>query len=251
MNSWTLVGAIAISLTALLVVTGDYSKNHTNKVNNSEMSSEMRDTKNIRETNTTKADSDTTPNIGTNSSDRNTNLSENISPQNTGPKLRLESWRCYKEHGYQYVSGEVTNITNMRLENVMVVGKFQDFFGEFVKSDSAIVEYNPILPGQTTPFRTGTTSNPQIENCEIDFKYLMGGTISYITAESERLRRKSQVEYAQQLLNKLGYDAGDTTGYINDSTRKAIKSFQRAQGRRVDGEFDQNLLQTLKNISND
>ena len=167
--------------------------------------------------------------------------------QTYGPRLRIESWRCYHEHGYQFVAGEVTNISDRRLENVTVVATFRDGSGNFVKSTDALIDYDPILPDQTSPFEAGTTGNPAIERCSIDFKHLMGGTISYTTAERERDQQRDRIRRAQGLLNDLGYDAGPEDGLMGPSTRSAIEAFQRDKGFAVDGELDEDLLIRLVN----
>ena len=49
----------------------------------------------------------------------------------------------------------------------------------FVASDSALIEYEPLLPGQTSPFRVLTRYNPAIANCDIGFKSIGGAAIPY------------------------------------------------------------------------
>lgn len=95
------------------------------------------------------------------------------------PPLELQSWKCNKEHGYVFVEGEVKNVSDRSLKNVMVVGTFKTESGEHVKTEDALIDYNPILPGQTSPFKAGGTDNPQITNCNVSFKELMGGTIGF------------------------------------------------------------------------
>jgi hypothetical protein len=95
------------------------------------------------------------------------------------PPLELQSWRCGTEHGFIRVRGEVKNVSSAKLENVMVVGKFYTKSGDFVKSESALIDYNPILPMQLSPFEAIGTENPAISDCKISFKSLLGGSIAY------------------------------------------------------------------------
>jgi len=95
------------------------------------------------------------------------------------PSLEVQSWKCNTEHGYIFVEGEVKNVSNRKLENVVAVGTFRTKSGEHVKTEDALLDYNPILPGQISPFKAGGTTNPQITNCNLTFKYLMGGTIAF------------------------------------------------------------------------
>jgi hypothetical protein len=108
--------------------------------------------------------------------------------QSTGPLLEVQSWRCDHEHGYVFVRGEVKNISSNPLKNVVAVGHFRTKSGDLVKSETALLEYNPILAGQTSPFRAGGTGNPQIANCGLSFAYLMGGSVEY----TERQRKKDK-----------------------------------------------------------
>ena len=47
----------------------------------------------------------------------------------------------------------------------------------FLKTSSAIVEYNPIMPGQTSPFTVMDTGNPVISTEQTSFKEMMGGEL--------------------------------------------------------------------------
>ena len=91
--------------------------------------------------------------------------------------LELISMEIYREHGYIGAEGLVKNISDKSLDNVEAIVNFLDAKGNFVKFDDALIEYNPILSDQTSPFSVMTTDNPMIEKINIDFKYLMGGTI--------------------------------------------------------------------------
>ena len=73
--------------------------------------------------------------------------------------------------------GQVKNISSERLEAVEAVVEFYDSEGNFVKSDSALIDYNPILPGQTSPFSVLSTDNPAIKRYSVTFKFLFDGTI--------------------------------------------------------------------------
>jgi len=101
-------------------------------------------------------------------------------PAPTGPKLALLSAKGYESEygGYHYIEGEVKNISDESLKNVTAVGIWLDKDGTFIKSDDALIDYNPILPGQTSPFKTISTGNPAMEKYRVEFKTLFGGTLS-------------------------------------------------------------------------
>ena len=92
--------------------------------------------------------------------------------------LEVQSFRCYTEFSFAFVEGEVKNLTTRRLENVMAVAQWYTSEGTFITSDDALIDFNPILPGQTSPFKTFSTANPAMDNCTLSFKFLFGTTIS-------------------------------------------------------------------------
>ncbi len=95
------------------------------------------------------------------------------------PPLEIQSWKCDKEHGYVFVRGEVKNVSGAKLQNVMAVGEFRTKSNELVKTEEALLEYNPVMPGQTSPFEAGGMDNPEISSCNVSFKYLMGEPVAY------------------------------------------------------------------------
>ena len=92
-------------------------------------------------------------------------------------KLALLSSRGYDEHGYHIVEGQVKNISTESLKSVTANATWYDKADGFITSDDALIEYNPILPGQTSPFKTMSRTNPAMSKYSVEFKFLMGGTI--------------------------------------------------------------------------
>jgi hypothetical protein len=94
--------------------------------------------------------------------------------------LALISSRGYESEsgGYHYVEGQVQNLSTQALKNVTAVATWFDKDGGFIKSSDAIIDYNPILPGQTSPFKTITSGNPAMSKYSVEFKELLGGTLS-------------------------------------------------------------------------
>ena len=97
------------------------------------------------------------------------------------PTLWLEKgWNCSRSSSsYSKLEGQVTNRSSQPLRRVQVVVNYYATGKTFVTSDSALIEYDPLLPGQTSPFSVLTRYNPAIVGCDIDFKVSGGGTISY------------------------------------------------------------------------
>jgi len=96
------------------------------------------------------------------------------------PKLKLLDYNFNRENDYIITSGQVENISEENLENVEILVKFLDEDDNFIKSDSALIDYNPILSGQISPFEVITTDNPLIKRYSISFKDLLGGKINHI-----------------------------------------------------------------------
>ncbi|MCE5200531.1 MAG: FxLYD domain-containing protein [Armatimonadota bacterium] len=94
-------------------------------------------------------------------------------------QLQLKTWSWSSEsEDFVKVEGQVTNLTDEKLENVTAVASFYDSNGEFITSDDALIDYNPILPGQTSPFSVISRYNPAMKKAQIEFKELSGGTLS-------------------------------------------------------------------------
>lgn len=94
------------------------------------------------------------------------------------PEVRLINFRCSSEYGFTTTEGTVKNISDKPIQSLMVVGTHFATSGEFVKSDSAMVEYQPLMPGQTSPFKTMSTYNPMMAKCSVNFKRMFGGEVA-------------------------------------------------------------------------
>ncbi|MCI0421139.1 MAG: hypothetical protein L0312_18255, partial [Acidobacteria bacterium] len=110
--------------------------------------------------------------------------------------------------------GEVENTSGEKMESIQAVAKYYTASGDFVTSDDALVEYNPLLAGQRTLFKTITKGNPSIKRCNIAFKHFWGTEIRF---EDAKLRRKNdaaarnadpRLVEAQKILIRLGYETG-------------------------------------------
>jgi hypothetical protein len=93
------------------------------------------------------------------------------------PHLALLSSSASSAYGYHKVAGEVRNVSTESLRNVEAVVTWRDGSGRFITSDTALIEYNPLLAGQTSPFEVATRSNPEMQSYTVEFKLLMGGTL--------------------------------------------------------------------------
>jgi hypothetical protein len=73
--------------------------------------------------------------------------------------------------------GQVKNISGDSIKSVQAVVTWYDKSGTFVTSDHALIDYNPLLPGQTSPFDVIATFNPAMHTASVEFKHFAGGSI--------------------------------------------------------------------------
>lgn len=91
--------------------------------------------------------------------------------------LQILSANSEIAYGYITIDGQVKNISSKSLQNVVAVVTYYTDEGTFVKSADALIDYNPVLAGQTSPFSVISTYNPAITTFSTSFKFLLGGTI--------------------------------------------------------------------------
>ncbi len=106
------------------------------------------------------------------------------SVQSDEPKLELKAFNCEYDSNFYTISGQVKNISDTSLKNVEALGQTFTMDGQYVNSEDSLIDYNPILPGQTSPFKVMMTMNPEMKRCKVSFKFLMGGSISATRAAS-------------------------------------------------------------------
>ncbi len=91
-------------------------------------------------------------------------------------QLELVKWSWGQSYSNVIAEGQVKNLTGLSLNNIQAVVSFYDKNGGFITADSALIEYRPLLSGQTSPFKVFATWNPAMNNATIEFKELMGTT---------------------------------------------------------------------------
>jgi len=95
------------------------------------------------------------------------------------PPLELLAWTWSQEYGYVTVKGQVKNVSDKSIRNVAALATFYDAAGTFITSNTSLIEFNPILPGQTSPFSVMEKDNPAMKKAGVEFKDLLGGSISF------------------------------------------------------------------------
>jgi hypothetical protein len=94
-------------------------------------------------------------------------------------ELALISASCTRKSdiGFRECEGYVKNITDEALYDVEAVVTWVDANGTPYSTDEALVDYNPILPGQESPWSTIGTDNPALTRFRVQFRELLGSAI--------------------------------------------------------------------------
>lgn len=91
--------------------------------------------------------------------------------------LIIEDWHWSRSHGYAIAEGRVTNRTNSTLRNILAVVEYETSSGQFITSDNSLLDYQDLLPGQTTPFKVYTSLNPAMSRAYLTFREMFGGPV--------------------------------------------------------------------------
>jgi hypothetical protein len=92
------------------------------------------------------------------------------------PQLALLSSRGgASSSAYYKVEGEVLNFGSTPLRSVLAVATWYDKQDQFITSDNALIEFDPLLPGQKSPFKILMRTNPAMHAYAVTFKTI-GGT---------------------------------------------------------------------------
>jgi hypothetical protein len=89
---------------------------------------------------------------------------------------------------YAEYEGQITNNTRTSLRNVEAVVTYYTKDGRFITSDDSLIDFDPLLPGQTSPFSVLTRYNPAMATASVQFKHLLGGTIDFQKRQPRRRR---------------------------------------------------------------
>ena len=100
--------------------------------------------------------------------------------------LVLESWSWHEEYGYAVAEGEVTNVSGHKIENIEVVATFRQSDGTLITSDSALIAYTSLMPGQTSTFKVYATWNPRMKRAGLEFRHFWGNQINCVTRDQYR-----------------------------------------------------------------
>lgn len=109
--------------------------------------------------------------------ERKLEMKERIRPM-AQLEIEMDSFKWYKSSSsHVRAEGEVKNISDVPLRSVVAVITYKTKEGDFITFDSALIEYNPIMPDQISPFRVISTYNPLMETAHIEFQFHLGDKI--------------------------------------------------------------------------
>jgi hypothetical protein len=88
-------------------------------------------------------------------------------------------WHWSWEYDWATAEGRVKNISDRPLDHVIARVEWETRGGQFITSGESLTDYQPILPGQTSPWKVMATWNPEMAKgrASVHFSYLMGGSI--------------------------------------------------------------------------
>lgn len=98
-------------------------------------------------------------------------------PEQTAGSLEVVSWKC-EPQGTEWMKflGEVRNTSTVPMESVKALGLVRDSAG-IVGKDFGFVDYDPLRPGETSPFDVLVKTGGRAGTCEVSFTTLAGELI--------------------------------------------------------------------------
>lgn len=106
--------------------------------------------------------------------------SENVPTYTPKLEMRKGDWSWHQEADqFVIAEGRVKNISNQPLDQVEAIVTWEAADGTFITTEDALVDYQPILAGQASPWKVIGTWNPAMKSgkASVQFKELMGGSI--------------------------------------------------------------------------
>ena len=70
------------------------------------------------------------------------------------------------------------NVSSEPIENLQALVSYSTKDGTFITAADGLVAYNPLLPGQTSPFKVMVSHNPAMKSASLAFKTMFGGGVA-------------------------------------------------------------------------
>jgi hypothetical protein len=98
----------------------------------------------------------------------------------SGIQLVIEDWRWgQSSDSFVKVEGRVTNVSGVSLKGVVAKVSFFSQNEEFITSDDALIDYQPVLNGQTSPFSVIAIYNPAMRKAQLELAQFWGTTYRF------------------------------------------------------------------------
>jgi hypothetical protein len=98
-------------------------------------------------------------------------------------QLVLNNWRWSTDGDYVIAEGQVKNVTYRKLDNVEALVQFRTAENEYITSDSALLEFTPLMPDQASPFKVIVRRNPLMKTASISFKTIEGVSLKHVSKD--------------------------------------------------------------------
>ena len=92
-------------------------------------------------------------------------------------RLNLLSKSFIRDYDYLIAEGQVKNVGSEKLTNVLAVVSCYDENGAFISHDHALIDYDPLLAWQISPWKTMVRWNPAMERFSVEFTTFDGQLI--------------------------------------------------------------------------
>jgi hypothetical protein len=104
---------------------------------------------------------------------------------NTSAPLTLTAfhWNVNSANFVEF-EGQVTNNSDRAIRSLQALAEFYTSDGKFITSTSTFMDINPLMPGQTTPFKGYQSFKSEMETVKIRFK-TFNGEISFTDARTK------------------------------------------------------------------
>lgn len=88
-----------------------------------------------------------------------------------GSLLELTSFSWSRGNGYITAEGMVKNITDQKLGHIQALFIGDTKSGQMVSYEDSFIEFDPLMPGQSSPFKVMLQDNPMIATGYMKFKF--------------------------------------------------------------------------------
>lgn len=116
---------------------------------------------------------------GGNSANHSSSTETSAPTPTPAPVLKLIDWKWGKDYDFVKAVGRVKNLSDKPLKNIQAVVTWETSDGQTITTGTALIKFNPIMPGQTSPFEVLEPYNPQMSRASITFTTLFGHPVNW------------------------------------------------------------------------